>query len=116
MVKTNEQPLKEVIEELLKTYHLSNKLKEVDIIQSWNQMMGKVIAQHTTNLYISNKTLFVSLDSAALRTELVFAKTKILKMICNEKKRTWTAAAMNSNNLKENSGNGNGNWRLRKTR
>ena len=84
MAKTNEQPLKEVIEELLKTYHLSNKLKEVDIIQSWSQMMGKVIAQHTTNLYISNKTLFVSLDSAALRVELVFAKTKILKMICKE--------------------------------
>jgi len=84
MSKTNEQPLKEVIEELLKAYNLSNKLNEVDIIQSWNKMMGKVIAQHTTNLYISNKILFVSLDSAALREELLYAKTKIMKMLCKE--------------------------------
>lgn len=86
MQKTNEQPLKEVIEELLKVYKLNDKLNEVNIIQSWYKLMGKIIAKHTTNLYISNKILFVSLDSDALRVELTFAKTKILKLLNKEYK------------------------------
>ena len=81
MARTNEQPLKAVIEELLETYKLADKLKEVDIVQSWNKIMGNLIARHTTNLYISNKVLFVSLDSDALRQELGYAKKKIIHML-----------------------------------
>ncbi len=84
MVRTNEQTLKAVIEELLEVYKLADKLNEVDIIQSWNKIMGNVIAKHTTSLYISNKILFVSLDSAALRVELAYAKKKIIKMLTKE--------------------------------
>ena len=84
MARTNEQPLKEVIEELLERYRLSDKLSEVNMIQSWNKIMGNVISKHTTNLYISNKILFVTLDSAALREELAYAKTKIIKMLTKE--------------------------------
>jgi hypothetical protein len=86
-VRTNEQPLKALIEEMLETYHLSDKLNEVNIIQSWNRILGKVIAQHTTSLYISNKILFVTLDSAALREELSYAKNKIIKMLTKEYNR-----------------------------
>jgi predicted nucleic acid-binding Zn ribbon protein len=87
MARTNEQPLKAVIEELLETYKLADKLKEVDIIQSWNKIMGNIIARHTTNLYISNKVLYVSLDSDALRQELSYAKKKIITMLTKEYKK-----------------------------
>ncbi|MCE3278587.1 MAG: hypothetical protein K0S44_778 [Bacteroidetes bacterium] len=43
--------------------------------------MGKMIANHTKDLYIKNKQLFVTLDSSALRNELSMARTKIIKMM-----------------------------------
>lgn len=43
--------------------------------------MGAMIAKHTTDIYIKHKQLFVTLDSAALRNELVLAKSKIVKML-----------------------------------
>jgi len=87
MARSNEQPLKAVIETMLESYKLSDKLNEVDIIQSWNKIMGNVIAKHTTNLYITNKILFISVDSAALREELSYAKSKIIKMLTKEYKK-----------------------------
>ncbi len=87
MPRTNEQPLKEVIDELLEAYHLTDRLNETEIIQSWTNIMGNVIAKHTTNIYIYNKILHVSLDSSALREELFLAKSKIIKMLTKKFKK-----------------------------
>jgi len=87
MFSTNEKSLKSVIEALLDAYNLTEKIQEVDIIQSWKKIMGKMIANHTTNLYISNKILFVTIDSSALKQELLYAREKIIKMICDEYKK-----------------------------
>lgn len=84
MSKHNEYTLKEAIEQLLKAYKLDDKLAERKLIASWKQVMGPMIAKHTTDLYIKHKQLFVTLDSAALRNELLLAKTKIVKLLNDE--------------------------------
>lgn len=84
MPKSNSQSLKEVIQELLKTYRLEGKLNEVKLISSWEKVMGKMIANHTGGIFINKKKLFVKLDSAALRSELSYAKEKIIKMLNDE--------------------------------
>ena len=81
MSKHNEHTLKDAIENLLKAYKLDSKLAEKRLISSWESVMGPMIAKHTTDLYIKHQQLFVTLDSAALRNELSFAKTKIIKML-----------------------------------
>jgi len=81
MSKHNEHSLKEVIDKLLKVYKLDEKLAERKLIASWQSVMGVMIANHTKDLYIKHKQLFVTLDSAALRNELSLAKTKIVKML-----------------------------------
>ncbi len=86
MKKSNDQTLKEVINELLKAYKLSDKLKEVRLIDSWEKVVGKLINKHTKNLYIKKKVLFVKLDSAALRNELSYARQKIIKALNKEAK------------------------------
>jgi hypothetical protein len=43
-----------------------------------------MIAQHTTDIRIERKTLFVRLDSDAIRNELSYAKSLIIKNINNE--------------------------------
>jgi predicted nucleic acid-binding Zn ribbon protein len=77
----NEHSIKDAIELLLKTYKLDDRLAERRLINSWEEVMGKMIANHTKDLYIKNGQLFVTLDSSALRNELAMAKTKIIKMM-----------------------------------
>ncbi|MBE9480441.1 MAG: DUF721 domain-containing protein [Bacteroidetes bacterium] len=86
MKKSNDQTLKEVINELLEAYKLGDKLKEVRLIDSWEKVVGKLINKHTKNLYIKKKVLFVKLDSAALRNELSYARQKIIKALNKEAK------------------------------
>lgn len=81
MSKHNEHSLKDAIDLLLKTYKLDEKLAEKRLISSWEHVMGAMIAKHTTDIYIKHKQLFVTLDSSALRNELMLAKSKIVKML-----------------------------------
>ena len=80
----NEHSLKEAINELLKAYKLDGRLSEIRLINSWEKVMGKMIAKHTKDIFISKKKLFVQLDSAALRQELSYAKEKMVKMLNEE--------------------------------
>ena len=64
MAHSNEQSLKQVINELLSAYKLDKKLYQVKLINSWETVMGKTIAKHTTEIFIQKKTLFVKLDSS----------------------------------------------------
>lgn len=85
--KNNQQPLNEVIDEFLASYRLEGKLNEVKLISSWETIMGKTIARHTKEIYVKNKILYISLDSAALRQELAYAKDKIMALLNTEAKQ-----------------------------
>jgi predicted nucleic acid-binding Zn ribbon protein len=79
--KHNQHSIKEAIEQLLKVYKLDDRLAERRLINSWEEVMGKMIANHTKDLFIKHKQLFVTLDSSALRSELSMAKSKIVQMM-----------------------------------
>ncbi len=87
MSRNNEHSIKEAIELLLKAYKLDDRMAEKRLINSWEEVMGKMIANHTKDIHIKHKQLFVTLDSSALREELSYARTKIIKML-NEKAGT----------------------------
>jgi hypothetical protein len=56
----------------------------VRIKEIWKTVMGDIVARHTSNLRLREKTLFVSLDSAPLRSELAYAREKIRQMLNHE--------------------------------
>ncbi|GAP42717.1 hypothetical protein TBC1_11856 [Lentimicrobium saccharophilum] len=78
---TNNQSLRQVIEELIEAYRLSDKLNQARVISLWDNVVGKMIARDTTHLYIKHKTLYVKLNSPALREELRYAKSKLIKSL-----------------------------------
>ena len=84
MRKSNTQTLGEAIKNYLKALHIDEKINEVRLINSWEEVIGKTIAKATTNIYIKNKTLFVYLNSSVIRNELFMLKEEILKAL-NEK-------------------------------
>ena len=79
MSKRNEKKLDEAIQQMIDTYGIGRKLTESDLIGSWEEVMGEMINKQTYNIYIYNNKLFVKLKSAALKTELTYRKTDILR-------------------------------------
>jgi predicted nucleic acid-binding Zn ribbon protein len=69
--------LGDAINEYLKSSGMDVRLAEKKAVGAWEKLMGKMIARHTLDIYIKDKTLFLKLDSSVLREELSFAKEKI---------------------------------------
>lgn len=82
--KSNEYTLKEAIEEMMRTYRLQGKMDEMKLINGWEKVMGAVIVKYTKKIHIENRVLFVELTSAALREELSYGKSKMIKLLNDE--------------------------------
>lgn len=82
--KSNEYTLKQAIEEMMRTYRLQGKLDEMKLINGWEKVMGAVITKYTRKIHIENRILYVELNSAALREELSYGKSKMIKMLNEE--------------------------------
>jgi len=76
--QSNEQPLGEVIRELLSSYRLEGKLQQARVIEAWPEVTGKMITNHTKDMYFKGSKLFVKIDSPALKNELSYSKGKII--------------------------------------
>jgi len=81
MSRHNQHTIKEAIDNLLKVYKLDERIAERGLINSWESVMGGMIAKHTKEIYINKRQLFVMLDSSALRNELSLAKSKIITLL-----------------------------------
>ena len=79
--KSDSQPLKEAIESLLRVYKLQHKYDETYVTAHWEEIMGKPIAARTQKVYVSNQKLFLQIDSAPLKKELMMAKSKLIELI-----------------------------------
>ncbi|MDA9169272.1 MAG: DUF721 domain-containing protein [Crocinitomicaceae bacterium] len=81
---SNEAPLKEVLDRWLKAYGYDGKMKEMDVLEAWPEMMGTAVANRTSEIYIKNKKLFLKMDSSVMREELSYGKDVIIQRV-NEK-------------------------------
>ncbi|MGB0917329.1 MAG: DUF721 domain-containing protein, partial [Flavobacteriales bacterium] len=81
---SNQQPLKEVIDDWLSKHPRANKAKETRIAHLWGALLGPSVKNRTKNIYFKNGVLSVKLDSSVLRNELMFAKESIIKNINKE--------------------------------
>jgi len=78
---SNEQSLKEVIDELIKTYKLKDGIAASRVINSWEKVAGSMIFKHTEKIFIRKNNLYLKLDSPALKQELSYAKSSIIKKL-----------------------------------
>jgi predicted nucleic acid-binding Zn ribbon protein len=84
MRKTNTIKLSEAIREYLEKNQLGHKIKSHNVKKYWEDLMGNIISQKTSNIYLKDKTLFVFLDSSVLRNELTMMRSRLVQMM-NEK-------------------------------
>jgi len=77
MRKSNTQSISNVLKSYVRENNLERKLNELDLIKSWESVMGKTVSRYTGNLYIQNSTLFVETTSPIVRNELLMMKEEI---------------------------------------
>lgn len=82
--KDNQIKLGDALKELMETYKLNAKMNEVRLYEAWDKVLGPTIANHTVSKQLIEGRLLIRLDSAALRNELSFAKTKLIKSLNEE--------------------------------
>lgn len=77
MRKSNTQSISAVLKSYVQENKMERKLSELDLIKSWESVMGKTVARYTGNIYIQNSTLFVETTSPIVRNELLMMKEEI---------------------------------------
>ena len=75
------QPLKEVIDRLMKAYGMESRMRELDIVQSWPDLMVPAVAQRTKEISIRNNKLILKIDSSVMREELLIGKQIIIDRV-----------------------------------
>ena len=78
---SNQQTLKEVIDELIHAYKLREGLNEVRLRQFWEHLMGNMIAAKTLSVNLKGNILTIKLSSSVLRQELMYKRDDIKKAL-----------------------------------
>lgn len=79
MRKRNTESIGEVIRQFFEENQFFRlKLAESRVVTGWGQLLGSTINSYTTNIYFRHGTLYVSLSSSVLRSELQIAKDKLI--------------------------------------
>jgi len=76
--------LAEAVKDYIREMNLEGKLLEVNLINSWEEIVGKVVSSKTSRIYIKDKVLFVHLRSSVVRNELLMLR-QTLKEKLNER-------------------------------
>ena len=77
----NNIEIKNLINVFLKKNRLENGLLDLEVKKVWFEIMDNGIANYTRDVNLKNKTLYVKLNSPALREELSYGKEKLINII-----------------------------------
>ncbi|CCZ80865.1 hypothetical protein CE91St19_25740 [Odoribacter laneus] len=72
------QKLDELVALVLKQMGLDRKFKECEVSELWPQVVGKLIASKTKNIYMTEGKLFVSFTSSVVKNEILMVKEGII--------------------------------------
>lgn len=84
MAKGNEVTLGAAIESVITELNLRHGVYEAKIEAMWESVMGRTVSNHTSNINLKGDRLYVTVDSAALRTELFYSRVKIKDVVNKE--------------------------------
>ncbi len=79
--KSNLIKLGDAINELFHQEKLDVKISQFTVKNSWHEIVGDIVAKATSEISFKDKTIFVSMQSAALKHELSFRKDDIIASI-----------------------------------
>jgi len=82
--RTNTQTLGEVIKEYFKALGLDKKMKEISVINRWEEIIGRQVARATKDIFIEKSVLYLKIDSSVIKNEILMLKKGLIKKINDE--------------------------------
>lgn len=79
--ENKDQNVGEIIQKMMRAWGLEGKMKEMDIINAWPELMGQGVAYRTEKLSIRNNILHIKMNSSVMRDELAFGRSVIIKRV-----------------------------------
>ena len=79
--KNKDINISSVIEAMYKRYRLDAKVHELKIKTDWEDIFGKLISKHTTNLEMRGKTLYITIDNGPLKNEMFLQRDLIIEKL-----------------------------------
>ena len=79
MKKHNDQPIKDILKGLVHQGPLQSGYYDAKVKQIWSEKLGKLILQHTDKIHLSNNIIYLKLNSAPLRNELLMGKKQLIE-------------------------------------
>lgn len=79
--KSNLIKLGDAINQLFKQEKLDVKISQFTVKNSWKDIVGELVAKSTSEIFFNDKTIFVTISSAALKHELSFRKEEMISSI-----------------------------------
>lgn len=79
MSRDEDVNIKMAIDKMLDTYKIRKKFDETSLIAAWPEIIGPAIANRTQSIYIRDRKLFVKVESAVVKNELILMRSQIIK-------------------------------------
>ncbi len=70
-----------IVRQFLREEGLETPYNEYRLIEAWPEVMGPGISRHTAALQIRNRVLFVRLTSSVIRSELMMARSLLVRRL-----------------------------------
>jgi len=80
-MRKNDQPVGSVIRQVVRELSLGPKLAQSELRSLWATELGPMINKHTTEVSFRSGTLYVHVNSAPLRQELVYNRAHLLEKL-----------------------------------
>ncbi|MEA1896702.1 MAG: DUF721 domain-containing protein [Bacteroidota bacterium] len=84
MRRSKTQQISKVIQDFLKESGLESRLKEVELINSWEEIVGTMISKRTKKVEIKNGKMIIYLRSSVVKNELMMLRESLRNSL-NEK-------------------------------
>lgn len=78
---SDEIKLRSVLKLMFSEMNIDKRFQETQVYGIWENVVGRSIARRTLNLRVQNGVLYVNVDSAVLRNELLYAKIRLIRLL-----------------------------------
>ena len=81
MFRREVKSISDLLNKYLRVEGLEVPLQQKRIIDSWETVVGKMVASYTREKFIKNQTLYVKILSPALRADLSLSRSLLVKRL-----------------------------------
>lgn len=81
MFRKKAQPVADLVNRFLRDSGLETPLLEKRIVDAWPVVAGDLVARYTAERFVRNRTLFVKITNAALRSDLSMMRARLVQRL-----------------------------------